>query len=145
MSAWEIGQIAAIETAGAARASAAVLDGLITIASMAQSAAAANFGAAVSASIGTATAPAVIARSVVNGVAAEADAQAQVLSLGASFQRRENDWALSRDLAALDEGICDEQIAIANDHVVVANQVGELDPLKAFSNACRNELLAGQV
>lgn len=28
---------------------------------------------------------------------------------------------------------------------VVANQVDELDPLKAFSNACRNELLTGQV
>lgn len=28
---------------------------------------------------------------------------------------------------------------------VVANRVDELDPLKAFSNACRNELLTGQV
>ena len=28
---------------------------------------------------------------------------------------------------------------------VVANRVDELDPLKAFSNACRNELLAAQV
>jgi len=28
---------------------------------------------------------------------------------------------------------------------VVANQVDELDPLKAFSNACRSELLTGQV
>ena len=27
---------------------------------------------------------------------------------------------------------------------VVANRVNELDPLKDFSNACRNELLAGQ-
>ncbi len=28
--------------------------------------------------------------------------------------------------------------------VVVNNGIDELDPLKAFSNACRNELLAGQ-
>jgi hypothetical protein len=28
---------------------------------------------------------------------------------------------------------------------VVANRVDELDPLKAFSNACRNELLTAQV
>ena len=28
---------------------------------------------------------------------------------------------------------------------VVANRVDELDPLKAFSKACRNDLLAGQV
>ena len=28
---------------------------------------------------------------------------------------------------------------------VVADRVDELDPLKAFSNACRNELFAGQV
>ena len=28
---------------------------------------------------------------------------------------------------------------------VVSNRVDELDPLKAFSNACRNELLAAQV
>jgi hypothetical protein len=28
---------------------------------------------------------------------------------------------------------------------VLANKVDELDPLRDFSNACRNELLAGQV
>jgi hypothetical protein len=69
----------------------------------------------------TATAAA-IAEGVYNERAIEAQSKAQISSLGASFERRQEEWQLQQGLAALDVQIGDQQIMLAEGQINIAQQ-----------------------
>ncbi len=124
---WELQMIDAYHSAAAARTLAAFCDAGATMFQAATSAAAAfptNVPAAQAQAILVSLTA--MGRYVASGMAIQAETQAQVASVWASYERRAQEWQLQSELAQHSIRIGDQQIEIANDGVNIVHQEGEI-------------------